>query len=55
MGGRAVKIVSTVAEILGLCAVVAGAALFDWRAGVVVAGLVLVLVGLALDPPGRPE
>lgn len=49
------RIASTLAEVLGLLAVTIGAYLFDWRAGLIVGGLVLVLVGLALDPPRRSE
>lgn len=44
---------STILELLGLLAVLVGAFLLDWRAGVVACGLVAILVGLALDPPGR--
>jgi hypothetical protein len=44
---------SSLIEALGLVAVVAGAALFDWRAGLIVLGLVLLLVGIVLDPPRR--
>jgi hypothetical protein len=40
---------SSVAELLGLAALVAGAALFDYRAGLIVLGLVLILIGWALD------
>lgn len=42
-------ILSSLVEALGLAFVVAGAALFDYRLGLVVMGLVLVLVGWALD------
>jgi hypothetical protein len=44
------RVVSSVVEALGLLAVVAGVALFDLRAALVVAGVVLVLAGMALDP-----
>lgn len=47
------RLLSTLVEVLGLLAVVVGAFLIDWRLGVMVAGVVLVLVGLALDPPRR--
>lgn len=53
MGGRVVRLASTVVEILGLVAVVVGAYLIDRYLGLLVAGVVLVLVGLALDPPRR--
>jgi uncharacterized membrane protein len=49
------RIASTLAEILGLVMVVACAALFDLRWGGIVLGVVLVLVGLAADPPRRSE
>jgi hypothetical protein len=47
------KFLSSLLEVLGLLAVVVGAALFDYRAGLIAAGVVAVLVGLALDPPER--
>jgi hypothetical protein len=40
---------SFVAELLGLAALVVGAALFDYRAGLIVLGLVFILIGWALD------
>ena len=39
-------------ELLGLALIVFAAWRFDWRLGVAVAGVVLVLVGWALDRPG---
>jgi hypothetical protein len=45
-----VRVASTIMEIVGLVAVVAGAYLIDRYLGLMVAGVVLVLVGLALDP-----
>lgn len=47
------KTVSNALEVLGLLCVVAGAYLFDWRLAVFVAGLVLLVLGLVLDPPRR--
>ncbi len=47
------RLASSLAEALGLVCVVAGVALFDVRAGLVAGGLVLVLLGLVLDPPRR--
>lgn len=44
------RVVSSVVEVLGLVALVCGAALFDLRAAVLVLGVVLVLVGMGLDP-----
>lgn len=46
---------SSLLEVLGLLAVVAGVTLFDWRAGVIVAGAVLVLLGWVLGSPRRTE
>lgn len=46
---------SSIIELLGLLAVVFGAYEFDWRAAVVVGGLVIVLIGLALDGPVKPK
>lgn len=52
MGGRRVRVLlSTLAELLGLAAVIVGAYLVDWRLAVIVGGLVLVLIGWALDRP----
>jgi uncharacterized membrane protein len=48
-------ILSTLLEILGLCAVVAAAALWDPRLGLAVFGAVAVVCGLAIDPPRRAE
>lgn len=48
-------VLSSVLEVLGLVAIVAGAALFDYRLGLVVSGVVLVLLSLTLDPPRRDE
>jgi hypothetical protein len=44
---------SSLIEVLGLSALVVGAALFDYRAGLIVLGLVLLLVGRAIDGPSR--
>ena len=49
------KALSTLAEVLGLAAVVAALALFDYRLGILAGGVVLVLLGVALDPPRRSE
>lgn len=49
------RILSSLLEVLGLGAVTGGAFLFDWRLGVMVAGVVLVLLGFVTDPPRRPE
>jgi hypothetical protein len=49
------RIVSTLAEILGLALIVTCAALFDIRLGGLVLGVVLVLVGMAIDPPRRAK
>lgn len=45
---------STPVELVGLLLLIAAAVLFDWRLGLAVAGLVLVLVGFALDRPAPP-
>ena len=45
------KHLATLLEVVGIAAVVVGSYLFDWRAGVVVAGLALILFGAALDRP----
>lgn len=50
---RFLSVLSTVLELLGFACVVAGAWLFDWRLGLVVVGVVLVLVGFVLDRPAR--
>lgn len=47
------RIVSPLLEVLGLGSVVVAAALVDYRLGLAVFGAVLVLVGMALDPPAR--
>ena len=44
---------SNILEALGLVAVVVGVYFFDWRAAVVVAGVLAVVVGFALDGAGR--
>lgn len=44
---------SSILEAAGLLAVIAAAFLFDPRLGLAAAGVVAVLVGLALDPPRR--
>jgi hypothetical protein len=38
-------------ELLGLALIVAAVWVFDWRLGMALAGVVLVLVGWALDRP----
>lgn len=43
------RLLSTMVECAGLALIVAAAAVWDWRLGAAVAGLVLVLVGFALD------
>lgn len=49
-------LVSTLVELLGLAAVVFGVWLFDWRAGVLVGGIVLAFLGYVLDAvPARPK
>lgn len=45
---------STVAELAGVCAIVAGFALIAPWLGLIVGGIALIVVGLALDPPKRP-
>lgn len=53
--GPALKpVVSTVVELAGVGAIVAGFALIAPWLGLIVGGLGLILVGLALDPPKRP-
>lgn len=47
------KFLSSLLEALGLVATIVGAALFDYRAGLIALGVWLVLIGLALDPPER--
>lgn len=47
------KIFSSLLEALGLLAIVGGATWVDVRLGVIVCGVVLVLLGLTLDPPRR--
>lgn len=47
------KTVSTLLELLGVAALVFGAWLINPIAGVLVAGPLLILVGVALDPPER--
>lgn len=42
---------STVAELVGLVLVAVAAFLVDWRLGVAVVGVLLVLLGWALDRP----
>lgn len=47
-----IKTVASVAiELLGLALLVFAAYLFDYRAAIIVGGLVLLLVGYALDTP----
>lgn len=48
-------ILSTVIEVLGLAVVVAGVTLLSIPAGIIVAGLVLVLIGFAVDGPAAPR
>jgi hypothetical protein len=44
---------STVLQLVGLGAVVAGAALIAPAAGLIVGGVLLALVGVALEPRGK--
>lgn len=44
---------SLVVALLGVLCVVAGVALFDWRAGLVVLGAFLVAAGLLVDFEGE--
>lgn len=44
---------STVLQLIGLGAVVAGAALIAPAAGLIVGGVLLVLIGVALEPRGK--
>lgn len=44
---------STVAELAGVGAIVAGFALIAAWLGLIVGGFALIVVGLALDPPKR--
>lgn len=50
-------LVSTVVELLGLAVVVFGVWLFDWRAAVLVGGIVVAFLGYVLDaiptPPAK--
>lgn len=46
-------IVSGIAELLGICAIVAGFSLIAPFLGLIVGGFCLILLGLAVDPPAR--
>lgn len=46
---------STVVELLGLALIVAAGFLFDWRLGLALVGVLLVVVGLAIDRPRAVE
>ena len=43
--------VSTVLEVLGILAVVAGFYFIDWRLALIAAGLALVVLGMAVSRP----
>lgn len=45
------NVLSTILEVVGLCALVLAAYLFDYRLAIAVAGAELVLVGFALGAP----
>lgn len=45
------RIFSSLLELIGFSAVAFGAWCFDWRAGVLVAGVLLALLGFLLDRP----
>lgn len=47
-------ILSTIVELLGLAAVVFGVIMISIPAGIIVAGLVMVLIGFSIDPPLVP-
>lgn len=47
-------ILSTIVELLGLAAVVFGVIMISTPAGIIVAGLVMVLIGFSIDPPLVP-
>jgi len=53
MGGGLMRL-STPLEVVGLLLVVVAAYFVDWRLALAVAGLLLVLVGFALDRPTGP-
>ncbi len=46
---------SSLLELLGLMALVLAAYLVDWRLAIAGGGVVLVLVGMALDPQPRGD
>ncbi len=46
-------ILATIAELIGLLAIVAGVALISIPAACIVGGVFAILVGLAIDPPSR--
>jgi hypothetical protein len=45
---RRAQIISTVVELVGMCAVVAGAACIYWPAAAILGGLCLMVIGYAL-------
>jgi hypothetical protein len=45
------RFLSTVVEVLGLLAVILGVTMLSIPAGIIVAGLVLVLIGYSVDAP----
>jgi len=45
---RKAQVISTVIEIVGMCAVVAGAACIYWPAAAILGGLCLMVIGYAL-------
>ena len=45
---RRAQVISTVVELVGMCAVVAGAAFIYWPAAAILGGICLMLIGYAL-------
>lgn len=45
---RRAQVISTVVELVGMCAVVAGAAFIYWPAAAILGGVCLMLIGYAL-------
>jgi hypothetical protein len=44
-------LLTTIVELLGMAAIVCGVAFYDWRAALIVGGLLAGLVGYALSAP----
>ena len=45
---RRAQVISTMVELVGMCAVVAGAAFIYWPAAAIIGGLCLMVIGYAL-------